>query len=134
MANLADVCDAYGISKSTALRRIKECFGSVPKQGNSTHLDASEMQILADYLAKHDIVKSRENDSGDASEVTQLRIDLARSEERVASLTRECDALRRELDHVHAETERLHEALAREQASHVGFFRRLGQKLLGDGS
>lgn len=127
MANLTDVCDAYGISRSTALRRIKACFGDAPKQGNAVFLDASQMQILSDYLEKHGDAKTPQNTAEGAPEMTQLRIELARAEERAASLARENASLRDELERVHA-------ALEREQRVHVGFWHRLGHKLLGEGT
>lgn len=127
MANLTDVCNIYGISRSTALRRIKACFNDTPKRGNSVYLDASQMQILADYLDKQGDSVAHHVDSDDAPDVTQLRIDLARAEERAASLARENASLKDEID-------RLHAALEREQQSHVGFWTRLGQRLLGSGA
>lgn len=127
MANLTDVCNIYGISRSTALRRIKACFGDAPKRGNAVYLDASQMQVLADYLDKHGDSLARHINSDGAPDMTQLQIDLARIEERAASLARENASLKDEI-------ERLHAALEREQSSHVGFFHRLGQRLLGSGT
>lgn len=127
MASITDICNTYGISRSTALRRIKACFGDAPKRGNAVYLDASQMQVLADYLDKQGDSVARHIDSDDAPDMTQLQIDLARVEERAASLARENASLKDEID-------RLHEALAREQQSHVGFWTRLGQRLLGSGA
>lgn len=127
MANLTDVCDAYGISRSTALRRIKACFGDAPKRGNAVYLDASQMQVLADYLDKQGDSTTRHIEPTGAPDTMQLQIDLARAEERAASLARENASLRDEI-------ERLHAALEREQNTHVGFWHRLGRKLLGDGA
>ena len=127
MANLTDVCNIYGISRSTALRRIKACFGDAPKRGNAVYLDASQMQVLADYLDKQGDSTTCHIEPTGAPDTTQLQIDLARAEERAASLARENASLRDEI-------ERLHAALEREQNTHVGFWHRLGRKLLGDGA
>lgn len=124
MATLTDICDAYGISRSTALRRIKACFGDAPKRGNAVYLDASQMHEFADYMGKHDTIAAPtdapEARQGCAIDAPEVRALVAQYEARIRDLQGEID--------------RLHEALAREQSSHVGFFHRLGQRLLGSGT
>lgn len=128
MANLTDVCNIYGISRSTALRRIKACFGDAPKRGNAVYLDASQMQVLADYLDKHGDSVARHIESTNAPETHQRN---AIDAPEVRALVTQYEARIRDLQD---EIDRLHEALAREQQSHVGFWTRLGQRLLGSGA
>lgn len=128
MASITDICNMYGISRSTALRRIKACFGDAPKRGNAVYLDASEMQILADYLGKQGDLVARHIESTDAPETHQRS---AIDAPEVRALVTQYEARIRDLQ---TEIDRLHAALEREQSSHVGFWHRLGRKLLGDGT
>lgn len=127
MTGLKDICDIYGMSKSTALRRVKECFGHAPKRANMVHLDSEQMQVFADYLAKRDDSKPVHTEPNDASVMRQLELENARLSERCANLTHQVMQLE-------SEVERLHAALEREQRNNVGFWSRLGRKLLGDGT
>lgn len=126
MTGLKDICETYGMSKSTALRRVKECFGDAPKRAKMVYLDAEQAQVFADYLAKRDGSKSVRNEPDDASTVRQLELENARLSERCANLAHQVAQLE-------SEVERLHGALEREQSAHVGFWARVGQRLLGEG-
>lgn len=128
MASITDICNTYGISRSTALRRIKACFGDAPKRGNAVYLDASEMQILADYLGKQGDSVTRHIESTDAPETHQQN---AIDAPEVRALVAQYEA---RISDMQNEIERLHAALEREQTLHVGFWSRLGRKLLGSGS
>lgn len=123
MATLTDICDTYGISRSTARRRVKDCFGDAPMTDGRIELDASQMHEFADYMRKHDITAA----PIDAPETHQQ---CAINAPEVRALVAQYEARIRDLQD---EVERLHAALEREQNTHVGFWHRLGRKLLGDG-
>lgn len=127
MTTISDLCEAYGFSKSTALRRVKDCFGDAPKQGNVVHLDASQTQVFADYLAKLGFAPTRQSEPQDAPHDAEAAAQLAEAQ---AALVRQYEERIRDLQ---AEIERLHAVLEREQARPRGFWDRLGQKLLGSG-
>lgn len=124
MVSITDICSTYGISRSTARRRVKDCFGGAPTVNGRIELDASQAHTFAVYMgeqstttASADAPEARQQSAIDAPEVRAL---VAQYEARIRDLQDEID--------------RLHEALAREQQSHVGFWTRLGQRLLGSGS
>lgn len=124
MANITDICNTYGISRSTARRRVRDCFGDAPMIDGRIELDASQAHEFAKYMGKQDVTTA----SADATEThQQSAIDAPE----VRALVAQYEARIRDLQD---EVERLHEALAREQQSHVGFWSRLGRKLLGSGS
>ena len=128
-----DICEQYGVSRSTALRRVKECFAErydAPKPNETVRLDASQMHVFADFMSKigeskmrHDAPKSEEMTRHDAS---SKDIEIAELRARVEGLERENEVLRERLAVAD-------EALAREQMASRGFWSRLGQKLLRDG-
>lgn len=124
MASITDICNMYGISRSTARRRVKDCFGGAPMVDGRIELDASQAHEFANYMGKQDTTaapadapETRQRSAIDAPEVRAL---IAQYEARIRDLQ--------------DEVERLHEALAREQQSHVGFWHRLSQRLLGSGA
>lgn len=124
VASITDICNTYGISRSTARRRVKDCFGGAPMVDGRIELDASQAHEFANYMGKQgttaapaDAPETRQRSAIDAPEVRAL---VAQYEARISDMQTEID--------------RLHEALAREQQSRVGFWSRLGRKLLGDGT
>lgn len=124
MADITDICNTYGISRSTARRRVKDCFGDAPMTDGRIELDASQMHEFADYMGKHDATAA----PSDAPEAHQQSVIDAPE---VRALVAQYEARIRDLQD---EIERLHAALEREQNTHVGFWHRLGRKLLGDGT
>lgn len=124
MASITDICNTYGISRSTARRRVKDCFGGAPIVDGRIELDASQMHEFASYMGEQsattapaDAPETHQQSAIDAPEVRAL---VAQYEARIRDLQ--------------DEVARLHAALEREQSSHVGFWHRLGKKLLGDGT
>lgn len=131
MTTISDLCDVYGISRSTALRRVKDCFGDAPRRGKAVHLDASQTQVFADYMAKQTASVTRHDAPSDASPTHHAeRPQDPLETPTVRALVAQYEARIRDLQD---EVERLHAALEREQQTHVGFWHRLGQRLLGDG-
>lgn len=124
MASITDICNTYGISRSTARRRVKDCFGDAPTVNGRIELDASQAHEFAVYMGKQDTTAA----PADAPETHQR---CAIDAPEVRALVAQYEARIRDLQD---EIDRLHEALAREQQSHVGFWHRLGRKLLGDGT
>lgn len=124
MASITDICNTYGISRSTARRRVKDCFGDAPMVDGRIDLDASQMHEFANYMGKQGTTTA----PADASEAhQQSAIDAPE----VRALVTQYEARIRDLQD---EVERLHAALEREQSSHVGFWHRLSQRLLGSGA
>lgn len=128
---IKDICDEYGISRSTALRRVKECFAGrddAPKPNEAVRLDASQTHVFADYMGKRHESKTRQ-DAPNSADVT--RQDASSKDVEIARLQAENDGLKREIQLLSDRLEKADEALEREQMS--GFWSRLGQKLLGKG-
>ena len=124
MTTIADICQTYGISRSTARRRVKECFGDAPMTHQGIELDAPQTHQFAEFMnkrsAKSALSDAQEAHQSSVIDAPEVRALVAQYEARISDLQ--------------AEVERLHAALEREQSAHVGFWSRLGQRLLGDGS
>lgn len=163
MLTLRDIAAQYGLSKSTARRRVLECFEEmeVPlsiEQGKALQLDSEQAAIFADWMKKRGAVhesalnqsesvassaaESVEPDSsgGFTLEQVQALINEAVQAEQVKRIEQERDALLNQLEQANRriesqeeEIQRLHSALEREQMKSVGFWNRLGQRLLGSG-
>ena len=163
MPTFRDIAAQYGLSKSTARRRVLECFEEmeVPlsiEQGKALQLDSEQAAIFADWMKKLGAVhesalnqsesvaapaaESAEPDSsgGFTLEQVQALIDEAVQAEQVKRIEQERDALLNQLEQANRriesqeeEIQRLHSALEREQMKSVGFWNRLGQRLLGSG-
>lgn len=127
---IGEIAEAYGVSRSTAARCVKGCFGDAPKRGNSIQLDASQMQVFADYMEKRGKTVMRHNASDD-EEMT--RHDASTKDVEIAELRARVEGLERENELLHERLAVADEALAREQMASRGFWSRLGQKLLRDG-
>lgn len=120
-----DLAETYSISRSTVLRHVKKCFGNDDaKQGKPLEFDEVMMQEFADYMGKLGKSRPRQTSSNDEA-MNELKVKIARLEERVESLEREKSLLLERLEVADA-------ALEREQMQSRSFWNRLGQKLLGN--
>lgn len=162
MLTLRQISEQYGISKSTARRRVLECFENLSiEQGKTLQLDSEQAAIFADWMKKRgEVHESALNNSEQVAAETvdtsnnantftaaqvQKLVQEAVQAEQVKQVEQENESLREQVEQyksrvesLEAEIERLHLALEREQnISQIrkqGFFYRLGQKLLGSGS
>lgn len=144
MATIKQMADEYGVSKSTMRRWIMDC---IPEVFNGKKLDLTEEQAhkVADYIEKNELVKTVHDSFEPASEVVYEPINETNDSDETlinrihelelenASLKASNDSLNRSHELLVKQLEAMNEALKREQNMHVGFFKRLGQKLLGDG-
>lgn len=154
MLTLRQIMEQYGLSKSTARRRVLECFPDLKVEpGRAIQLDGPQASIFADWMKKRGAVhESALNQpeqvassvdklvatSGFTAEQVQKLVHDAVQAEQVKRLELEVESLMNQLElsqkHVESletELERLNKALEREQMKSVGFWNRLGQKLLG---
>lgn len=127
MTTVTELCEAYGFSRSTALRHVKACFGDAPKVDGVVRLDASQMHQLTHYLAGKTDKVTRHDASNDAPFDAEMLQEIAALRERVSGLERENELLRERLEISDA-------ALEREQMQARGFWSKLGQRLLGGGN
>lgn len=138
MTTVTELCEAYGFSRSTALRHVKACFGDAPKVDGVVRLDASQMHQLTHYLAgktdkvtrhdaSNDAPATRHDASNDAPFDAEMLQEIAALREHVSGLERENELLRERLEISDA-------ALEREQMQARGFWSKLGQRLLGGGN
>lgn len=161
MLTLRQISEQYGISKSTARRRVLECFENLSiEQGKTLQLDSEQAAIFADWMKKRGEVhesavnqseplaakdKTPDSRKSFSAEEVQKLVQEAVQAEQVKRIEQENAALREQVEQyksrvesLEAEIERLHSALEREQnlaaIKRQGFFARLSQKLLGSGS
>ena len=150
MLKLVDIAREYNISKSTARRRVLECFpNKVIESGKTIMLDVDESSIFADFMSKrgetHEPIQSdslnpdesRDDSSdstpatvGNVDELIQKAVHDAIQKERLKQYESEIESLKQRVEQLESENERLHKVIEREQMNHVGFWNRLGQKLL----
>lgn len=160
MLTLRQIAEQYGISKSTARRRVLECFAELDvEQGKTIQLSQEQASVFADWMKKRGAVhESAVNQSEQATEShetalgaenftaeqVQRIVNEAVQAEQVKRIEQENESLREQVEQyksrvesLEAEISRLHDALEREQnISQIrkqGFFYRLGQRLLGSG-
>lgn len=125
LLTVKDLAETYGVSRSTVLRHVKKCFGNdEAKQGRPLQFNAVMMQEFADYMGKLGKSKPRQTSSNDEV-LNELKVTVARLEERTKSLERENSLLLERLEVADA-------ALEREQMQARSFWSKLGQKLLGN--
>lgn len=145
MLTLRQISEQYGISKSTARRRVLECFVNLSvEQGRTIQLDDEQASIFADWMKKRGAVhesalnqseqvdesaESVVNDSEAAAssaeytaEQVQKLVREAVQAEQVKQIEQENAALREQVEQyknrvesLESEIERLHAALEREQ-------------------
>lgn len=142
MLTLRQISEQYGISKSTARRRVLECFENLSiEQGKTLQLDSEQAAIFADWMKKrgevHESFKNQSeqvhgdsvnkkktagnSESFSAEEVEKLVREAVQAEQ-VKQIEQENAALREQVEQyksrvesLEAEIERLHLALEREQ-------------------
>lgn len=136
MPTVKELADELGVSAQTIRRYVKQELHVVAEPRKALQLDATQAAIVADHFKEKTAAKVRK--SADSKEdvatrdeellqqVATLREDVATLRERVAGLERENTLLREQLDNSN-------KALEREQMQRVGFWSRLGQRLLGSG-
>lgn len=86
-------------------------------------LDANQTALVADHFSKSKAKK----ETPATNRVAELEQEVAVLHERVAGLEQQISLLKSQLEASNA-------ALEREQRNNVGFWSRLGRKLLGDGT
>lgn len=159
MVSLRQIAEQYGISKSTARRRVLECFPSLEiEPGKAIQLDAEQASMFADWMGKrggvhesaepvHETVLNQvesDDESGvkhyetisafeNVDKAIQRAVQEAVQAERLKQYESERESLLNRIESLESEVERLHKALEREQMKSIGFWNRLGQKLLGSG-
>lgn len=142
MLTLRQIAEQYGISKSTARRRVLECFADLSvEQGKTIQLDAEQASIFADWMNKRgavheSAVNQSEQDesvaaeppvtSGNGTSYTAAQVQKLVQEavqaEQVKQIEQENESLREQVEQyksrvesLESEIERLHLALEREQ-------------------
>lgn len=147
MISLKDIASQYGFSKSTARRKVMKCFPDLEiEQGKPILLSAEQASIFADWLNKSEPVQTDSvNESALTSDThnngfsplvdidaeVQRRVNEQVQAMQLKHLEQVNESLVAQVKLLESEIERLHAALEREQNSHLGFWNRLGQKLLG---
>lgn len=133
MTTIKQVADDLGISKQRVAHYVRKHLDNVHRTtsqgGEAVCLDDEQVrQVKAHFIAMAERgdkrMQPREEPVNDVHqnplEEPTVRAVIAQYEARIRDLQGEID--------------RLHAALEREQSSHVGFWHRLGRKLLGDGT
>ena len=142
MLTLRQISEQYGISKSTARRRVLECFENLSiEQGKTLQLDSEQAAIFADWMKKRgEVHESALNNSEQVKQVAAETVDTsdnantftaaqvqklvqeAVQAEQVKQVEQENQSLREQVEQyqsrvesLEAEIERLHSALEREQ-------------------
>lgn len=148
MPTIKELAESYGVSKSTMRRRVLEVYPDIASDGGVINLTAAQVSAIADHMGKrgaklvqqhepnesaHDSVVERQEPVESVRESAES-VPLEQYETVVESLKRCIESLENQLESKDAEIERLHEALKREQMTRLGFWGRLGQKLLGSGA
>lgn len=145
MTTVKELSELLGVSKSTIMAYCKEELGIKPEPRKALQLDDAQSAaicsrfgdcITAEQPAEHQeraqlpnsaVLESAELKRPSADDYAALQIENARLQERVNGLERENALLRERIQAADA-------ALEREQHRAAGFWSRLGQRLLGDGS
>lgn len=147
MATLVQIAEEYGVSRSTARRWVMECMPEV-FTGKKLDLSVAQMHQLAHYIKENDKTSTVHeadnldtmgvNDSDNEelrSELVELKIETVRLSGIIEALNTELRVReqehRRLVEQLEKRAESAEKALAKEQDSHLGFWQRLGQKLLG---
>lgn len=147
MATLVQIAEEYGVSRSTARRWVEECMPEV-FTGKKLDLSVAQMHQLAHYIKANDKTSSvHDTDSLDTSggngldaeemrsELVELKIETVRLSGVIEALNTELRVReqehRRLIEQLEKRAESAEKALAKEQDSHLGFWARIGQKLLG---
>ena len=142
MLTLRQISEQYGISKSTARRRVLECFENLSiEQGKTLQLDSEQAAIFADWMKKRgEVHESALNNSGQVEQVAAETVDTSNNAntftaaqvqklvqeavqaEQVKQVEQENESLREQVEQyksrvesLEAEISRLHDALEREQ-------------------
>ena len=142
MLTLRQISEQYGISKSTARRRVLECFENLSiEQGKTLQLDSEQAAIFADWMKKRgEVHESALNNSEQVEQVAAETVDTSNNAntftaaqvqklvqeavqaEQVKQVEQENESLREQVEQyksrvesLEAEIERLHSALEREQ-------------------
>ena len=143
MPTVKELADELGVSAQTIRRYVKQELHVASEPRKALQLDATQAAIVADHFKGKTAAKVRKaadnkNDVATGNDellqqvatlkgdVATLRETVATLKERVAGLERENTLLREQLDNSN-------KALEREQMQRVGFWSRLGQRLLGSG-
>lgn len=133
MATIKQVADDLGISKQRVAnyvrKHMKDVHRTTSQGGEAVCLDDEQVrQVKAHFIAMAERgdkrMQPRDEPVNDVRENPlenpAVRAVVAQYEARISDMQ--------------GEIERLHAALEREQNAHVGFWHRLGQRLLGDGT
>lgn len=142
MLTLRQISEQYGISKSTARRRVLECFENLSiEQGKTLQLDSEQAAIFADWMKKRgEVHESALNNSEQVEQVAAETVDTSNNAntftaaqvqklvqeavqaEQLKQVEQENESLREQVEQyqsrvesLEAEIERLHLALEREQ-------------------
>lgn len=77
MLTLRQISEQYGISKSTARRRVLECFENLSiEQGKTLQLDSEQAAIFADWMKKRgEVHESALNNSEQVEQVAAETVD-----------------------------------------------------------
>lgn len=123
MTTIRELSEQLGVSAQTIRRYVKQELGVATKERQMLQLDANQAALVADHFTRS---KSKKEEPA-TNRVAELEQDVAVLRERVAGLEQQISILKTQLEAANA-------ALEREQQSHVGFWARLGQRLLGSGA
>lgn len=142
MLTLRQIAEQYGISKSTARRRVLECFAELDvEQGKTIQLSQEQASVFADWMKKRGAVhESAVNQSEQVERVAAETVDTSNNAntftaaqvqrivneavqaEQVKRIEQENESLREQVEQyksrvesLEAEISRLHDALEREQ-------------------
>ena len=134
MTTVRELAEELGVSPQTIRRFVREELHVATQERKTVQLDAAQASIVADHFKKKTAAKRNMKEQGDEcrqqellQRVASYEVEIATLRERVAGLERENSLLRMQL-------ESSNKALEREQMNSVGFWKRLGQHLLGSGS
>lgn len=142
MPTIKELADEYGVSKSTMRRYIGKALPGI-FNGNRLNLTEDQTHTLAHYIAEHESSSVNKNVLENGSRTLQ-RTDFEQVSESVSDKLRKLEienaslkamnaSLERENQHLLERLEVADKALEREQNIKLGFWSRLGQKLLGEG-
>lgn len=123
MTTIRELSEQLGVSAQTIRRYVKQELGVATKERQALQLDANQAALVADHFTRS---KTKKEETA-TNRVAELEQDVAVLRERVAGLEQQISLLKSQLEASNA-------ALEREQRNNVGFWAKLGRKLLGDGS